>query len=542
MPQLPVRLRLPNLTDAEKVLSDSMDRGITVTEIAAMDQPVDVNHETTTAFVGRTLRGPLNIPVLVTNFGEFRRRFGGAWSRSSLGPAVRDYFDHGGTRLYIVRIANNARGALICLPASGTALVLRAVEPGSTERLRAAVDYDGVDGDERFNLTLQRIDQASGLVTDQEHYERVSFKADAANFIGDVLLSSDMARVEKPLPTHRPEATVGLEHGVGVDYVEAAQEGSDGAALTDYDLVGSRENSTGLFALDKLDQFDMLYLPPVARGFDTGPTAMLAAELYCRERGAMLIADPPAEWADAETAIAGLRELGYASPNMMSYFPRVRDARDGSDQPRAIGGALAGLLSRLDAHHGPWQSLDQQGLGLKRKYRPSVEIDEEDQQLLERSGLNAWIPDATNRLRLKGDRTLARGTEAHSHESRLGVRRLCLQLIHAIDHATRWSVFEQPGPRLAGRVQGQVHASLLALGSMGALEDEAFDVHCRIENTHGGQEVQVLLAFTPAGASDPLHITLHQSASGCRVSNTAFAPAYLRVRAGNLQQAAAGLA
>ena len=524
-------------------MSDSTDRGITVTEIAAMDRPVDVTHETTTVFVGRTLRGPLNIPVLVTNYGDFRRRFGGEWSRSSLGSQARDYFDHGGNRLYVVRVANNARGALICLPASGSALVLRAVEPGSTERLRAAVDYDGIEGEERFNLTLQRIDQSSDLVIDQEQYSRVSFRADAEDFVGDLLLSSDMARLEKPLPTHRPEPTVGLAHGVGVEYVEAAQEGSDGAALSDYDLVGSREHSTGLFALDKLEQFDMLYMPPVARGFDTGPTAILAAELYCRERGAMLIADPPAEWDDVDTAISGLRELGYASPNMLSYFPRVRDARDGrGGQPHVVGGALAGLLSRLDAHHGPWRSLDQQGLGLKRKYRPVVEVDDEDQQILERSGLNVWMPDATNRLRLIGDRTLARGTEANSRESQLGVKRLCLKFINAIDHATRWSVFEKPGPRLAGRVQGQVHASLLALSSMGAIEDDVFDVQCRVEASNSGQEVQILLAFSPIGAKDPIQITLHQRASGCRVSYTAFGPAWLHARAQTPAVAMASLA
>ena len=134
-----------------------------------MDQPIDVLRETTAAFVGRALRGPLNEPVLIGSFGEFRRRFGDSWSRSSLGPAVQQFFEHGGLRLYIVRVANNARGAMICLPASGSALVLRAVEPGSTELIRAAIDFDGIDddNDELFNLTLQRVNPASGLVEDQ---------------------------------------------------------------------------------------------------------------------------------------------------------------------------------------------------------------------------------------------------------------------------------------------------------------------------------------------------------------------------------------
>ena len=52
-------------------MSDAVDRGITVTELAPMEQAIDVSPDTTAAFVGRALRGPLNKPVLVRDFGEF---------------------------------------------------------------------------------------------------------------------------------------------------------------------------------------------------------------------------------------------------------------------------------------------------------------------------------------------------------------------------------------------------------------------------------------------------------------------------------------
>ena len=107
-----IRMGALYLTVAEINLSDAADRGITVTEIAAMDQPIDVLRETTAAFIGRALRGPINEPVFVRSFSEFRRRFGDIWSRSSLGPAVQQFFEHGGKNLYIVRVANNARGAM----------------------------------------------------------------------------------------------------------------------------------------------------------------------------------------------------------------------------------------------------------------------------------------------------------------------------------------------------------------------------------------------------------------------------------------------
>jgi len=261
-------------------LSDAFDRGITVTEIAAMGQPIDVTPETTAAFVGRALRGPLNTPVLIQNFGEFRRRFGDVWSRSSLGPAVRQFFEHSGRNLYVVRVANNARGAMVCLPASGSALVLRALEPGSTECVRAAVDYDGIDdgNDELFNLTLQRVDPRSGLVIDQEMYRKLSFVEEADTFVANAVLSSSMVRVEKPYPTHRPEATTPSHARPGSEYINHVQDGTDGTELSDYDLVGSRHDGHGLFVLEQVDEFDLLYLPPPGKGVDVGPTAILAAE------------------------------------------------------------------------------------------------------------------------------------------------------------------------------------------------------------------------------------------------------------------------
>mgnify|MGYP006173360485 CR=1 FL=1 len=62
--------------------------------------------------------------------------------------------------------------------------------------------------------------------------------------------------------------------------------------------------------------------------------AALAAELYCRRRSAMLIMDPPAAWQAAADAIAGIRNAGYASPNMLTYFPRL--ATGGSEGIRTF--------------------------------------------------------------------------------------------------------------------------------------------------------------------------------------------------------------
>ena len=512
-------------------MSDAFDQGITVTEMAAMDQPIDVLRETTAAFVGRALRGPLHEPVLLNSFGEFCRRFGDIWSRSSLGPAARQFFAHGGKRLYVVRVANNARGALICLPAAGSALVLRALEPGSTERIRAAIDYDGIadDNDELFNLTLQRINPASGLVLDQEFFRAASHKEDSKNFIADLLLTSSMVRADRPLPTHRPDRSSGPNVPFDSNYVEQTQEGADGHELSDYDLVGSMLHQEGLFALDKIESFDVLYLPPPGKHRDLGPTSLLAADRYCRRRGAMLVVDPPANWHSADEAISGIRRLGLASPNMVSYFPRLRQRDEPDTQPRAVGAALAGLLCKLDRQYGAWQELKLQGLSLDRAWIPDVALDDEQIHGLVREGLNVIAPGPAGAARLVGSVTLNRGSDSQRHFGSLSVRRSCLQILKTIEEATRWAVFERGNARLAKRVCGQVTAYLSCLADLGAFAEQHFIVECdaglrRAEST-AENGFAIFVAFHPLGSTEPMSFTLHQSAAGCRVASTAFAPA-----------------
>ena len=517
-------------------MSDAVDHGITVMELAAMDQPIDLSHETASAFVGRTLRGPLNTPVLVRNFGEFRRRFGDLWSRSSLGPAVQQFFEHGGKNLYIVRVVNNAQGAVIRLPAEDGVLSLRALEPGSTECIRAAVDYDGIDPNnkELFNLTLQRTDAESGLVTDQEMFRKLSCREGADTFVREVLSASTIACAEHPVPGARPQATGGSRAGVDttyadVNYIGNSEIGTDGSELSDYDLIGSRVDSRGLFALNQIDQLDVLYLPPPSKQSDIGPAALLAADRYCRERGAMLIVDPGTECHTVDEAIAAARQQGYASPNMMTYFPRVRHRSDPEGAGRIVGGALAGLLCKLDRTFGPWQPLDRQSLGLSRALQPSVAVDDDEARALIREGINVIAPGAAGRVYLTGSTTMARGSDLYRCFANLPLRRLCLSILNAIDRATRWAVFEKPDANLAEHVRGQVHAYLSALADLGAFVSDRILVKCDPGPGNRQSSIErgftVMIVFQPIGSSKPISFTLHQSIEGYRVASTAFAPA-----------------
>jgi phage tail sheath protein FI len=504
-------------------LSDPHDQGITVTEIAPMDQPIAASPETTAAFVGRALRGPVNTPVLIRKFADFRRRFGDFWPGSCLGEAVEQFFDHGGRQIYVVRVANNARGAMICLPASHGVLVLRALEPGSTEHIRAAVDYDGIDELEKslFNLTVQRVAPDTNLVLDQEIYRRLTCEPGQERSVEDVLVTSSLVRAQGPLPAQRPAST-------DAEYVEPAQTGTDGLALSDYDLVGSASNGTGMFALNQVEGVDLLYMPPPDAGRVPGPAAVLAAELYCRRRGAMLILDPPEEWSCSYDAIRGMRDAGYANPDVLSYFPRVNLRGDESGPLLPVGGAIAGLLCKLDRQHGPWEDLDQRGFALSRDLVPAIDIFSSDAHQLVKAGLNVVAGQAPGHTMVCGSVTLAHGTQSSGDFANLTTRRLCLLITNAIDRATRWAVFEPSATAAREKIVSKIHAFMCALSDAGAFRDDHFMVQCdagsRRKPVDPDRGITILLAFNPACSDETISLTLHQTASGCRVAKTAFAP------------------
>ena len=56
-----------------------------------------------TAFIGRAMRGPVNEPITITNFGDFDSQFVGLHLDYPMSYAVRDFYLNGGTQAIVVR-------------------------------------------------------------------------------------------------------------------------------------------------------------------------------------------------------------------------------------------------------------------------------------------------------------------------------------------------------------------------------------------------------------------------------------------------------
>ncbi len=487
-----------------------------------------------TAFVGRTLKGPVQRPVMVRSFAEFQQVFGGLWQPSTVSYAVEQFFDHGGGRAIVVRVANGARPPTITLPAGAGALRLEGANPGSREYLRASVDYDGIpEGDsDRFNLVIQRVrSAASELIEDQEIFRRASLRPDSGRYLADLLVQSRLARAVEPLPVLRPDRSAG-PGGSAIGYALSNADGDDGGPLTDYDVIGSAVAGTGLFALRAADSFNFLCIPPLSREHDVGLSTLLVAARYCRERHAMLIVDPPASWTSARAALEGMRTWPFRSDIALMYYPRVQalDRLRGRVETFGPCGAVAGMLARSDDISPLWSAAESEEMTLRPGTQPAVAVCDADRLRLAQVGVNALREPRAGFPGAAGThvdaRTLAAGGSGFTDWKYLAARRLGLWVAASIERGTRWVLLEQNSPATWARARSLVETFLEVLADQGAFVGsdaaERYFVICdeRVNrpDTIADGRLNLLFGFATSrpGEFDAWLVTHHPSASRVR--------------------------
>ena len=156
--------------------------GVYVQEISSGSHPIEGVSTSTTAFIGKAEKGALDRAVMVTSFAEFQRTYGGFLKDSYLAHAALQFYNNGGKRLHIVRVAKNAETAKVTIkdrqePTVST-LTVSAISPGKWGNDLDAVIADGTqDSGDEFKITVK---QAGGIV---EVYDDLSMNPDALNFV-----------------------------------------------------------------------------------------------------------------------------------------------------------------------------------------------------------------------------------------------------------------------------------------------------------------------------------------------------------------------
>ena len=501
---------------------------VQVAEERGPDQAITRLGTARTAFVGRTLRGPVNRPILIKSFTEFQHVFGGLWQPSPLGYAVEQFFDNGGREALIVRVVNGARSATLTLRAGAGVLRLRAVRPGTREYLRASVDYDNIAAEDcaDFNLTVQRVRaQGTAQVEDQEIFHQLSLLPASARYLPRALVESKLIRLSGEIPAQRPDRTLDAASGLASGYVNSNSDGDDGAPLTDYDLIGRENDRTGLFALDHADYFNFLCIPPLTRDQDVGPSALLVGARYCKQRRALLIVDPPSNWHTADDALRGMRDWNFFNENALMYFPRVlaHDKLRGHFESFAPCGAVAGMLARCDEAAPVWVPAKSDEAVLRPGYRPTCLVTEDRRMRLATLGVNT-IQAVRSAARIGvTSRTLAAGAAANADWQHLAARRLALLIINSIERGTRW-VAMAPQVEAADAAVSQVRAffeSLYDAQAFGtrAMQEAFFVIGERRDNPSAAaaREFQLVIGFAASRNPGFHSFRITHAASGSKI-------------------------
>ena len=505
--------------------------GVYIEEIPSGVRTITGVATSITAFIGRALRGPVDEPVRVQSFPEFVRRFGGLWVQNALGYAVQHYFLNGGSDAIIVRVHNGATAATLTL---GT-LTLVAASPGLWgETLRARVDHDtrpllpGEATDSLFNLAIR--DGSTGVV---ESFLNVSTSPTHARYVATVLAQeSSLVRVQGAVPAARPGANTppapGTDPFAAASSTGANADGDHGGAIGDAqvsapDLEAAKQ---GLWLLEKADLFNLLCIPPFTRETDIGPQTRSAAMVYCKERRAMFLLDPPATWneaSDVTDTTSGVDSLNLRDENVALFFPRIRmpdPLSEGRLESFAPCGAVAGVFARTDATRGVWKAPAGIEATLRGVVELTVKLTDGENGQLNPIGVNCLRVFPVIGPVIWGSRTLEGADQLASEWKYIPVRRVALFIEESLFRGTQWVVFEPNDEPLWAQIRLNIGAFMHNLFRQGAFQGrtprEAYFVKCDSETTTQNDInlgiVNIVVGFAPLKPAEFVIIKIQQIA------------------------------
>ncbi len=317
---------------------------------------------------------------------------------------------------------------------------------------------------------------------------------------------------------------------------KGATRGSDGTALPQAaDLIGDPGAFTGIYALDKVDIFNILCLPDVSRATPGNPAVSdLAATdqnavfgtamTYCLGRRAFLLIDAPPEVDDVPSAVDWKTSgLTVHDNNGAAYFPRLKlgDALN-NFQLRTFApcGVIAGLYSRIDAARGVWKAPAGTEATLSGVQGAAYKLTDSENGVLNPLGLNCVRLLPVYGPVCWGARTLV-GDDADASEWKyVPVRRFALFLEESLFRGTQWAVFEPNDEPLWSQIRLNLGSFMQTLFRQGAFQGttppQAYFVKCDSETTTqtdiDNGIVNILVGFAPLKPAEFVVIQIQQIA------------------------------
>ena len=559
--------------------------GVYVREIPSGVRTITGVATSITAFVGRAARGPTDRAVVVNSFGDFESMFGGLWLDNALGFSVRDFFLNGGSTAVIVRLynADPAAGVLALAPLDVGALKFIAWTPGKWGvELRVTVDQTntsdtvakmlGVPGkadlfnvtvtdtatarSERFlNLTVKNSARRVDLVLAAESaLLRYSGAVDPNTAIAagkDVLgTAEDKLAAAKAALADKQNKTPGADTSAEKAAVDAATAElntaldkarnavSDGLWLTvpNFLPANGEADKKGLFALEQVDLFNLLCIPPYHApidAIDVDPNLIATAAAYCERRRAMLLVDSPKNWTKVATATQEFTDpnndtIGTRSANSALFFPRLKypnPLRNNQLEVYSAIGAVAGIFARTDGARGVWKAPAGLEATLNGVPQLSVSLTDPENGQLNPLGINCLRAFSVGGRVVWGARTLRGADQLADDYKYIPVRRTALFIEESVFRGLKFAVFEPNDEPLWAQIRLNVGAFMHDLFRQGAFQGssprDAYFVKCDKETTTQTDInlgiVNVVVGFAPLKPAEFVIISLQQIAGQVEV-------------------------
>jgi phage tail sheath protein FI len=216
----------------------------------------------------------------------------------------------------------------------------------------------------------------------------------------------------------------------------------------------------------------------------------------------------------------GIEKMGLRDGNAAIFFPYVQvssPVKGMGDLWIPPGGAIAGIIARIDESRGVWKAPAGVNADLINNPKLRLSINDQENELLSQKGINALRHFPNIGSVIWGARTLI-GDDKHNSEWKyIPVRRTALFIEASLQRGLRWVVFEPNAEPLWAQIRTNVSNFMNGLFRKGAFAgttpDEAFFVKCddetitAIDITQGN--INLLVGFAPLKPAEFIILKFH---------------------------------
>jgi len=522
--------------------------GVYVFEISSGVRPIEGVSTSTAAFIGIADKGPIPgttlpngkmaAPVMVVSFTDYVRNFGGYRTDSYLTYAVKAFFDNGGRRLYIIRIASNNAATSKNI---ATTLKLSALTEGVWgDKLSVAIENSS-DGETTNNFKL--VVRFDG--TPVESYDPVTWNAsptlaDTSTTPAEYVRTAVNSRSEFIAITADIAARPANTGGAPLAFTG----GAEGTAPVAGTFIGSPapDNTVlgrGLNALDKITDVNIIAIP--GQG---APATVNAGMTYCKntrqlqdcffigDMGNLAVtaarvdgASPDVRKISDAVTYAGPAGFGAVPINKAVgdygaiYFPWVwsADPIGTGRNPKILlppSGFMAGIYARTDNSRGVFKAPAGTEAGVAGAIGVATTVSDTEQDQLNPIKVNVIRTVPGSGFVVWGTRTI--GSDAEWRY--IPVRRMAIFLRTSIYYGIQWAVFEPNDEPLWASLRLNIRSFMLTQFRAGAFQgskpDDAFFVKCDSDTTTQADidngVVNILVGFAPLKPAEFVVLRLQQ--------------------------------